>query len=191
MARPRRPTVRVPMTIETMRKVSRKQTPSRDWDVMVRSKIPGPDATAEVWENWLYDVTARRYDNGWPFGGGPYVVLGICCHDGEARHDWRDFQRIKNDICGPEWEGIELYPAESRLLDPSNYYMIWCAPKIAIGKYEPRTILHTNCVAPQRPFHSNDAPEETEYGLKLVTSVTGQRFEKQPARVDEYTVAKK
>jgi hypothetical protein len=38
---------------------------------------------------------------------------------------WRDFQRIKDELCGPEMEGVELYPARSRLVDTSNQFHIW------------------------------------------------------------------
>jgi len=34
-------------------------------------------------------------------------------------------QEIKNQICGCEAEGVELYPAESRLVDQANQYHIW------------------------------------------------------------------
>lgn len=38
---------------------------------------------------------------------------------------FRDFQRIKNELVGDEHEGMELYPAESRLVDASNQYHLW------------------------------------------------------------------
>lgn len=58
----------------------------------------------------------------------PLIHLSIKRLDKEAVHDWRDFQRIKNEIVGPEAEGVELYPAESRLVDTANQYHIWCLP---------------------------------------------------------------
>lgn len=42
-----------------------------------------------------------------------------------AVHDWRDFQRIKNELVGEECEAVELYPAESRLVDSANQYHLW------------------------------------------------------------------
>jgi multidrug resistance efflux pump len=35
-------------------------------------------------------------------------------------------QQIKNELVGEECEGIELYPAESRKVDTSNKYHMWC-----------------------------------------------------------------
>ena len=52
--------------------------------------------------------------------------LTIRHNDRHAVRDWRAFQRIKNELVGPECEAIELYPAESRLVDESNQYHLWC-----------------------------------------------------------------
>jgi hypothetical protein len=38
---------------------------------------------------------------------------------------FRDFQQIKNDLVGPECEAVEIYPAETRLVDTSNQYHLW------------------------------------------------------------------
>ena len=40
-------------------------------------------------------------------------------------HDWRELQAVKNLIVGPEHEGFEVYPAESRLVDTANQYHLW------------------------------------------------------------------
>lgn len=56
------------------------------------------------------------------------VHLSIRRNDRKPARDWRDFQRIKNELCGPEREGIELYPAESRLVDTANQYHLWVMP---------------------------------------------------------------
>lgn len=50
------------------------------------------------------------------------IQLTIQSRDNSARHDWRDFQEIKNTLIGPEHEGAELYPAESRKHDIGNAY---------------------------------------------------------------------
>ena len=61
----------------------------------------------------------------------PSVVmtwLAIKRHDNDPCHDWRDFQRIKNEICGKERVGLELYPSESSLLDTTNQYHVFVLP---------------------------------------------------------------
>jgi hypothetical protein len=73
------------------------------------------------WINDLY-LVARRV-----FPGSPIVQLNIRRRDGKPiLRDWRHFQEIKNQLVGEECEGVELYPAESRLVDTSNKYHIWC-----------------------------------------------------------------
>ena len=78
--------------------------------------------TGRLFENNQYQVIAREHPEG-PFG--PYVHLTIRSRDGSTRHDWRDFQRIKNELVGAEAEAVELYPAESRLVDTANHYHLW------------------------------------------------------------------
>ena len=88
-------------------------------------------APNESWTNGTYFVTVRRHARDPVFGTrGGMIQLGIAALDGTARHDWRDFQAIKNQLAGAETEAFELYPAESRLLDPSNYYTLWCFPGV-------------------------------------------------------------
>mgnify|MGYP003111179441 FL=1 len=53
------------------------------------------------------------------------IHLSIKRHDRGVMKDWRDFQEIKNQLVGEENEGVELYPAESRLVDSANQYHIW------------------------------------------------------------------
>lgn len=38
---------------------------------------------------------------------------------------WRDLQRLKSELCGSEAEAVELFPAESRLIDGSNQRHLW------------------------------------------------------------------
>jgi hypothetical protein len=56
------------------------------------------------------------------------VMISIKPRDGGARHDWREFQWIKNELVGPEREAVELYPAESRLVDTANQFFLLVAP---------------------------------------------------------------
>lgn len=74
----------------------------------------------ETWINDLYQVQVRRYEE------DGYAWINIRRIDGApCIRDWRHFQQIKNEICGEECEGVELYPAESRLVDTSNKYHIF------------------------------------------------------------------
>jgi hypothetical protein len=54
------------------------------------------------------------------------VHLNIRRRDGALDiRDWRHFQQIKNELSGSECEAVELYPAESRLVDTSNKFHLW------------------------------------------------------------------
>lgn len=39
--------------------------------------------------------------------------------------DWRDFQAIKNDLCGEDRQAIEIYPPESIVHDTDNVFHLW------------------------------------------------------------------
>lgn len=126
--------------------------------ILLSSKNPSePDEYPdETWVNDLYSVTLRRKPDR-VFGSREGMIqLGINTLDGTARHDWREFQAIKNQLAGEECEAFELYPAESRLLDPSNYYALWCFPgvkRIKVGADEPRRVWNADeALAPQRRF---------------------------------------
>jgi hypothetical protein len=131
--------------------------------MMISQRVAGdhPSEPDEYWANDTYHVTLRRKKVDPVFGSkGGMIHLGIHSHDGTARHDWRDFQAIKNQLAGKECEAFELYPADSRLLDPSNYYSLWCFPgvnKIKVGQGpEKREVLDADqALAPQRAL----APE--------------------------------
>jgi len=43
--------------------------------------------------------------------------------------DWRDFQAIKNDLCGEHLQGVEIYPQEDVLHDTANVFHLWVLPE--------------------------------------------------------------
>lgn len=109
----------------------------------------------EQYENDLYEVSVRRYDKGLMPYSAAYCLLGINRIDQTAHHDWRDFQQIKNMLVGDEWVGIELYPAESQLVDPSNQFFMYVVPKSCVGwglQGGRNVVTAKDSRAPQRPF---------------------------------------
>jgi hypothetical protein len=78
----------------------------------------------EVWVNDRYTVIVRRLR---PRSAcvPPMVHLSIRRDDRVPVRDWRDLQAIKNALVGPECEGVELFPAESRLVDTANQAHLW------------------------------------------------------------------
>lgn len=79
----------------------------------------------EFWRNSLYLVTKERLVPPAESGAPVLVHLGILRHDRTPARDFRHLQAIKNELVGPECEGQEIYPAESRLLDAANQTHLW------------------------------------------------------------------
>jgi hypothetical protein len=76
-----------------------------------------------IFVNDIYQVSAHAVED------VGMVQLNIRRRDGgPILRDWRHFQNIKNDILGPECEAVELYPAESRLVDCANKFHLWGFP---------------------------------------------------------------
>lgn len=58
---------------------------------------------------------------------GGMWILTIRREDRRPVTDWRDVQWIKNQLLGPEVEAVQLFPAESRLVDTSNQFYLYAA----------------------------------------------------------------
>lgn len=86
--------------------------------VAITAWIHNEKAGERVYMNDVYQVHVRLPRPG-------MVHLSIKRIDREPVHDWRDLQEIKNQICGSECEAVELYPAESRVVDTANQYHLW------------------------------------------------------------------
>jgi len=123
----------------------------------------------DCWINSRYTVLIRRVKS----DVGDLQHLSIKRNDKNPLHDWRDLQRIKNEILGEEEEAMELYPAESRLVDGANQYHLWCF----VGQRAPFGYESQRCVmlpggmdgSKQRPFEEppKDALTEEQFQEKL------------------------
>ena len=89
----------------------------------------------EYWRNNLYHAQVNH---------GQQVLAD---HEGFARivwisyrrvmraslpRDWRDIQRLKNELVGPEREAVELFPRETRLVDESDQFHLWVLADIKL-----------------------------------------------------------
>ena len=78
-----------------------------------------------IFVNDIYQVNMQLVPaqpaSGWP----EMWHLSIKRRDKKIIRDWRHLQRIKNELVVPEHEGMELFPAESRLVDSANQYHLW------------------------------------------------------------------
>ncbi|HJZ57258.1 MAG TPA: hypothetical protein VKE74_19975 [Gemmataceae bacterium] len=123
-------------------------SPTGEWEPL--GPVGLEEGGIEVWTNDLYTVRMSRH-------AAPLQYhLAICRNDRQPIHDWRDLQRIKNDLCGPEAEACEIYPAESRLCDRANTYHLWVLPpgvRFAFGMAE-RDVTADNPGSVQRGWAS-------------------------------------
>jgi hypothetical protein len=111
----------------------------------------------QIWINEKYQVATIVSDDP---TFGKIMQINIRRRDGNViMRDWREFQDIKNQLAGPECEGLELYPAESRLIDVNNKYHIWVIlnpeHQIPIGWFQGRHVRYEPTKSPglrQRPL---------------------------------------
>jgi len=140
------------------------------WEPLQRSTphhkgVPIDIGDEEQWANDIYVVNMRKNESDLP-DIPPMIHLSIRRQDRQPCRDWRDFQRIKNQLAGPEWEAVEIYPAESRLVDMANQYHLFCFPfGLGIG-FQQRLVgnqLQADLVAPGAVQRDPD-PIDLKYG---------------------------
>lgn len=99
----------------------------------------------QIFENEIYSVQVR--DN------HPFIQLTIERRDLQPCRDWKHLQQIKNELIGPEHEAVELFPAESRLIDAGNQYHMWVHSdptyRFSVGWKSPRCVLNEPMTAPK------------------------------------------
>ncbi len=129
-----------------------------------RARMAVPDA---VYQNNLYEVAVRYLK---PDGILALTQLSIKRLDKEPVTDWRHFQWIKNEIVGVEFEFVQLYPAESRLVDTSNQYWLYGFQNPAIRwpfGFQQRCVVDGvgGEGSKQRPFPEHHKPKDamTDY----------------------------
>jgi hypothetical protein len=91
--------------------------PSIEEKMMCVEQMVQRMAYPHIFRNNLYHVEIMP--------GQPFIHVDISRHDRGSCKNWRHFQQIKNELIGPEHEAIELFPAESRLVDAGNEYHLW------------------------------------------------------------------
>lgn len=100
----------------------------------------------------------------------PFIHLDIRRHDGRAVTNWRDFQQIKNELVGPEHEAMELFPAESRLVDTGNQYHLWVyaepVKRFPLGWWR-RCVSPSSAVSPVRSPGYDSAVGNAGIGITL------------------------
>jgi len=147
------------------------------------------DGTAAWYYNGKYQVTVRKELD---HTGAPVVCLSVRREDRKPIADWRDMQWVKNQLLGPEEEMMQVFPAESRLVDTSNQYWFWCYPgrRLPVGFTE-RLVSQTMQVratpdgafSKQRPFGPDHLPadiaEQEEKGRRMLQEFGAKEVERE------------
>jgi hypothetical protein len=131
--------------------------------------------TFKIYKNALYTVLVKQVTMRANFPAMTH--LSVRRNDRQPIFDWRDMQRVKNDLIGEENEGVQLFPAESRLLDTSNQYHMYVIndPKISFPfGYEERHVS-------EQSFHGS---AQRRFADKPDDLLSDEEFDK---RVQEYT----
>ncbi len=142
------------------KKKSHGWTPFKETPILLEFVPQDARKPEKLYQNsryWVFWLTT-------PLAGGHTIVeLVIRNKDQSAKHDWREFQRIKNELLGPEEEAVELYPAESRLTDTKNEFHLWCirGMRFPFGWNE-REISEAS--ERQRPWPEGEKPADLRSG---------------------------
>jgi hypothetical protein len=95
-------------------------SPDEVWASMVHDMVNG-----EWWINSRYLVIKSREPRHDGLGYVWHLSFRRLDRQPVGREHFRDFQRIKNELLGPEACAFEIYPAESRLADTSNQFHLF------------------------------------------------------------------
>jgi len=111
--------------------------------------------------NVLYEITKTIYPNG-------VIELLIERVDGEAIHNWQDFQKIKNEYLGKDSVAIEVYPKQSEVVDYANKYHLFYIPKFKA----PNTHTGEHTVMEYNRELSTNKLKYWSQGITLMTAAT-------------------
>lgn len=124
--------------------------------------------SAAYW-NGLYDCFVYEHASG-------ITHLSIKRLDRAPIRNWRHFQQIKNEICGPEREALEIYPRESRLTDSANQYHLFVMPEgmdIPFGYPEGMVLMDDADVEAFNRNRTRARQEPLQEGLTVGATLSG------------------
>lgn len=78
----------------------------------------------EAYTNGLYVALVRYLDGA--AAGRVHLAIRTASN---LEPPWRDLQRIKNELFGPERFAVQVCPPESRLIDQADMYHLWIMPE--------------------------------------------------------------
>lgn len=142
--------------------------PKQEADILeLKDNLPD-----EIWKNsrfevWVYlraPMSTGVTDSNFPV----LTHLSIKRRDKQVVRRWRDLQRIKNEVMGPDREAVELFPSERRLVDTANQYHLFVLPEglaWPFGYRDRMIISRSSRGATQEPFEPGEEPEDAIAGI--------------------------
>ena len=149
-----------------MQTVEIRRLQEEPWDDFVFQQV-NPKTGERVMVNSRYIVHVSKptkQAEGWP----KIIHLSIRHITNIAITDFRDFQRIKNELVSTQAEAMQIFPAESRLVDSCNQYHLWvfCPenpgyvwPEIPVGYFYGRNVSGPETA---KKFNGNQRPFDEE-----------------------------
>lgn len=126
----------------------------------------------QTYLNSRYQVHVRRYAA--RDGGAGLIHLSIKRRDGQPHIPYREQMRIKDELCGPECEGVDLRPARSREVDLANQTHLWIIDEpiyLPFGFFDGRLVSdRTVPGATQEPWPPGERPADclSEEALRML-----------------------
>lgn len=95
-----------------------------EWLFMHESNWRTPGRFIKAWTNQVMCVQMTSEE----------TTIGTVTHLWVRRNDglpvlWHEMQRIKNELVGPERVGVEVFPAQSQLVDAAPMYHAYVYPE--------------------------------------------------------------
>jgi hypothetical protein len=111
--------------------LERKAAKSGTWGPWRKTPVPAGIPGSNGWcreirvtyANDLYAVLCRPVETAW----GLVHHLAIRTPS-SLEPPWRDKQRIKNELFGPEFTAVEVMPPADELVDAADMYHVWVLP---------------------------------------------------------------
>lgn len=117
----------------------------------------------------------------------PLLHLSIKRCDRQPIRDWRVLQSIKSQVLSPEHEAVELFPADSRLVDTANQYHLFALPSTQVRfpfGFEERAVTdEPGGKAVQRPRSEGTADEVSHADLLEDSNWSQLSYEEQRNRL--------
>lgn len=117
-----------------MKTAAKKAKPKREWwgrwankSHLLRyhpSHRNGATVFVAAYANEVLSVQVSNHDTAW----GAVTHLWVHRHD-DGPLTWREMQRVKNELVGPERVAVEVYPPVSELVDGANMFHLWVLPE--------------------------------------------------------------